>query len=664
MVVKERVLEEFHVLGVFDVFTRERLAKTEKCHHSPELTHGNVNNSSRNRGQMMATLEVRFHDDSFEVISQVFCCTIHDTWENRKAWFVILRSVRSPTTGKPFFSYQCLATAFMYKARQNIHNYLHEYEACDESLFEFLRHKRKVDPVVVQAVREELGHDVLAKTGALCARVNQQLAREDLTAANIRVALDQIPCTVIRTTVFRELAAGTLHPKEEVVLAELFAAVEHHEGTGRASLTGALLCPVPTRVPPVMEVQRDAPGEQEATDRESVEVLRPAPSAPCPDSGKLARYAEIAAQAGLEALREAPDEAIVQRRQAAADGLLTPKLPLSEIPEPVAQMVTAMALYASGASFAQLGRWFGGKAKSTMYTWVIGLSLAIWPTVRGWIWSHVTGSRQSVDEKWIKIRKRWYYLFVSLDDASGLPMFHDLLPTRTKWACRLFMLKLKRLGLIPVAIITDGLQGYVSAITAVFPAAKHLLCVFHHQQGVTRCINTQFDERRQDEAKIAKKQMKQVVQTRDPRTVRRRLDQLENTANERHWSILEWITRTRKNLKHLVPALRSNTYPSTTNAIERFFRAFTQFYKTRCGFHSVSSAKREMIFFMVIYLFTIQVESGTAPIESILPEATTMPFYQLLNYPLACELSSQAPQNVKPAEDMAREVVDEVGSLP
>ena len=30
----------------------------------------------------MATLEVRFHDDSFEVISQVFCCTIHDAWED------------------------------------------------------------------------------------------------------------------------------------------------------------------------------------------------------------------------------------------------------------------------------------------------------------------------------------------------------------------------------------------------------------------------------------------------------------------------------------------------------------------------------------------------------------------------------------------------------
>jgi hypothetical protein len=139
------------------------------------------------------------------------------------------------------------------------------------------------------------------------------------------------------------------------------------------------------------------------------------------------------------------------------------------------------------------------------------------------------------------------------------------------------------------------------------------------------------------------------------------LDQLENTAHEKHWNILEWITRTRKHLNHLIPALRSNTYPSTTNASERFFRAFTQFYKTRCGFHSLRSAKREIIFFMLIYLFTIQAERGKAPIERILPDATTMPFYQLLNYPLARELTSQGPRNVKLAEDMAREVVEEVG---
>lgn len=101
---------------------------------------------------------------------------------------MILRSLCSPITGKPFFSYHRIAEAFAYKARQNINNYVREYEACDENLFDYLRHKRKVAPLVVTAVREESGKDVLAKTGALCTRVNQHLGRDDLTSANIRVA--------------------------------------------------------------------------------------------------------------------------------------------------------------------------------------------------------------------------------------------------------------------------------------------------------------------------------------------------------------------------------------------------------------------------------------------------------------------------------------------
>lgn len=341
---------------------------------------------------------------------------------------------------------------------------------------------------------------------------------------------------MIRTAVFHELVKGALHPKETVVLAEVFAALEHDEALGHARLAGAWAArAVPALVGHGVEVSRESVSEDH-------EVSPPRSPATRPDPGKLLRYAEIASQAGIEALRETPDEAIVQHTQAACvDALLTPKLPLSEIPEPVVQMVKAMALYASGASFSQLGRWVGGKAKSTIYTWVIGLALALWPVIRGWVWSHVTGSRQYIDEKWIKIRKTWHYLFVSIDDDSGLPVFHSLLPTRTKWACRLVLLKLKRLGMTPVTIITDGLPGYVSAIAAVFPAAKHLLCLFHQQQSVTRCVKAQFDETEQDEANAAKTQMKRIVQTHDSRTVTRRLDRLEDTAPKKGWNIIEWI---------------------------------------------------------------------------------------------------------------------------
>ncbi len=192
---------------------------------------------------------------------------------------------------------------------------------------------------MVNAVRDELGHDVLAKTGALRARVNRHLGRDDLASATIRVALEQIPCTVIRATVLREVAQGTFHPKEKVVLAELFTALEHDAVIGHADPVGSCAGrAVPAVVGNVGEIPRDGVAE-------SHEALQSVFSAARPDSGKLLRYAETASRAGIEAIREAPDEAIVQKTQAACvDDLLTPKLPLSEIPEPVVQMVTAMAL--------------------------------------------------------------------------------------------------------------------------------------------------------------------------------------------------------------------------------------------------------------------------------------------------------------------------------
>ncbi len=614
----------------------------------------------------MASLEVRFHENRCKIISQNFCCEIHDTWENRKVWFVILRSLSSPKTGKPLFSYQCLAEAFRYKSRQNINNYVREYEQCDENFFEYLRHKRKIDPVVVEAVRTELGKDILAKTEPLRIQVNQRLGREDITSDNIRTAFEQIPCTVIRQQAIRELAEGTFHPKEQVVLAELFAALEQDRAGGRGRNAGgssnhAAVEPGRDAIPEGSGEATAMPDENSDVDTTNI-ALSPDMAS---DSGKLLRYAEQASAAGMKALHEAPDETIIQKRQAACvEALLTPQLPLSEIPEPVTQMVTSMAMYQSGTSFSQLGRWFGGKAKSTMYLWVIGLALALWPVIQGWLWGRVRGRRLLADEKWIKIRKKWHYLFFSVDLDSGLPLFHSLLPSRTKWACRLFLLKLRRLGKNPSAISTDGLQGYTSAIEKVFPRARHLLCLFHHQQTVTRCVKKQFCDTEKEEANTIKKQMKRVMQTHDTRTVNRRLDRLEKTAEKKGWrKIVEWCRRTRDKLPHLLPAVRSNTHPSTTNEIERFFRAFTRFCKMRCGFHSVKSTKREIIFFIVVYLFTIQAESGKAPIEKIHPQANTMPFYRLLNYPFAVEMASQPPQNVKnvkPVEEMATESVEEL----
>lgn len=66
--------------------------------------------------------------------------------------------------------------------------------------------------------------------------------------------------------------------------------------------------------------------------------------------------------------------------------------------------------------------------------------------------------------------------------------------------------------------------------------------------------------------------------------------------------------------------------PSTTRPVVRFFRAFDRFYKTRKGFHCVLRAKRELLLWFGVYVFTQRDLTCQAPIEVSGPEARRMPW--------------------------------------
>lgn len=132
--------------------------------------------------------------------------------------------------------------------------------------------------------------------------------------------------------------------------------------------------------------------------------------------------------------------------------------------------------------------------------------------------------------------------------------------------------------------------------------------------------------------------------------MRRRLDKLRQQASA--WGIVGWVEHTTAWLGKLLPAGGSRILPTTTNAIERFFRIFNRFYKVRCGFHSVRSARLELMLFLLVYVFTQREKDGKAPIEAIMPQAAGMPFYRLLNDPFGLLASSE---DVKQTDAMAHE---------
>jgi transposase-like protein len=304
--------------------------------------------------------------------------------------------------------------------------------------------------------------------------------------------------------------------------------------------------------------------------------------------------------------------------------LMTPELPLAQVPSSLCWLTFLMTLFYWNVPLSVLGRWCGVH-KTTILRWVVGLALAVWPSVSQWIVERVHAPRVYVDEKWLKIRGRWQYWFVVLDVATELPVLAALLPSRSPWACRWIGRQLHQLKHVPRVIITDGLQAYASLV----PGAKHVWCRFHHQQGVTHWLQQHFTT--DAEINLRKPVMKKLLQTRDKRTVRRRLARLRARAAE--LGITSWVSRVEAKLPGLICSVGSARLPSTTNAIERFFRVFQRFYATRGGFHSVLSAKRELILFLVVYLFTQHASTGLAPIEVIMPEARRMPLYRFINDP-------------------------------
>ncbi len=321
--------------------------------------------------------------------------------------------------------------------------------------------------------------------------------------------------------------------------------------------------------------------------------------------------------------------------------LLTPGVPLSEVSLSLFWIAFMMRLFWLGIPLSVLGQWCHVHP-TTVLRWILGLALALWPQVNTWLMTRVKMTKAYVDEKWIKIHNRWYYWFVVLDADTGLPMYQVLLATRSAASVSWIVTELRRLKQLPGVFITDGLAAYQSVFGAL-TGVTHLLCRFHQQQGVTRWLKDHFSS--DTDVTERKAAMKKLFHTNDKRTVTRRFTRLKARAEE--WGIAAWIELTEKLLPHLLPSVGSRRLPSTSNEIERFFGVFTRFAKVRRGFFSVLSTKRQLIVFLVGYLFAKQL-NGKAPIEQIVPEASRMPLYRIFNDPFTCllELSGGKGENL------------------
>jgi len=521
-------------------------------------------------------LEVKNNQYQGEILGERFEFSANGS--NTYCLIQFLRGFKKPSGKQGLFSQEQIAQAlpnFEGNTRQSVDDHERRFRERGEDLKQYLVRRRKVDETVVDAVRIEILACPLRRTTELVKSVNQRLNRQDLSAANITVALESISVAEVRPILRRQMETGKVSYKESYLLETMMETLDPEAG----ELAG--LC---------------APETSGTT---------------------------VSGLGGVKAL-------------------LTPDMPLSEVSLSLFWVAFMMRLFWCGVPLRVLGQWCHVHP-STVLRWILGLALALWPHVHTWVTTQVTCKKAYIDEKWIKIRGQWYYWFVVLDAETGLPMVQTLLATRSAASVNWIVTQLRCINQMPSVLMTDGLAAYKS-VFACLKGVTHVLCRFHHQQGVTRWLKDHFSS--DIDVSARKTAMKQVFQTTDKRTVKRRLARLKARAEE--WGIAAWVTSTEQLLPNLLPSIGSRRIPSTNNAIERFFGVYTRFAKVRRGFFSVLSAKRQLIVFLVVYVFAKQTH-GKAPIEAILPEASRMPLYRIVNDPFACllELSGGKAENLK-----------------
>ncbi len=143
-----------------------------------------------------------------------------------------------------------------------------------------------------------------------------------------------------------------------------------------------------------------------------------------------------------------------------------------------------MFLIASNCSFEVLSILFG-VSKATIHNWFYQISFLkrlIFDSIK-W-WSGII----SVDEKWIKINGKWYYLLSIVDNVTGFPLYFALVSNLNAESWEIFFHRFYKLYGIPKLIISDGSKALAKGRIAVFPIVPTQLCKFHKLKNLNKRI--------------------------------------------------------------------------------------------------------------------------------------------------------------------------------
>ncbi|HEB29961.1 MAG TPA: DDE domain-containing protein, partial [Spirochaetes bacterium] len=192
-----------------------------------------------------------------------------------------------------------------------------------------------------------------------------------------------------------------------------------------------------------------------------------------------------------------------------------------------------------------------------------------------------------VDEKWIKVRSKWCYVFTAVGTIVTDLLAVDLFFHKDKQAMRTFLYMLKALGFRPKSITTDLLMGYEEVVMEVFPDCIYHQCVIHAGRDAKRIVRTALPNEGDEEWNVRlTKRIRILFKSKKIKQIKKRYFKIMGLREQAPESVSGVFDMLKKYFPKLCQSVLRKDIPKTTNPVERAIGEFEERYHLTKGFTS------------------------------------------------------------------------------
>ena len=219
--------------------------------------------------------------------------------------------------------------------------------------------------------------------------------------------------------------------------------------------------------------------------------------------------------------------------------------------------------------------------------------------------SQVEDKTQSLclDEKWIKIRSEWKYVFTAVgaetSDLIAIELYHQ----KDKTCIEAFLVSLKMAGFNPYSITTDMLLGYENVVKKIFPDSIYNNCALHAERDAKKLVKKHVPnkDKYSDIKELLRKRIRILFESKNLKQVKKRyykIIKLKEKVPKRAHCLYKML---KKYFPKLCNTVTNNKLPKTTNSVERAIGEFEEKYHLMKGFTNFYFAQFFIRSFQIYY---------------------------------------------------------------